>query len=140
MKKLFLLVAFCLNAGLHHGQNVPLSSVFIQHEPGSLLVSNSDTSYLFHAYVLTQDLNGIDTVALACQNFSANAWVPASDTSYTWSLVLADSLAGPTSYGVCKPNDNLLHICLGRLYFSTRHRFIFTLSGTNGILTKEFTF
>lgn len=140
MKKLFLLAALLYSAGVLKSQNVPLSSVLIQPETGSLQVISGDTSYLFNAYVLTQELYGIDSVALASENFTAGTWLPAKDTSYTWSLVLNDTLAGPGAYGVCKPNSNLLKICLGRLYFSTRHHFFFTIQGPNGILTKEFTF
>ncbi len=141
MKSLFLLYSsllFCL--GPLSSQSVELSSFTIEHETGSLLVSNADTSYLFHAYVLTQLLNGIDSVTLVCEDLSANTWVPAKDTLYTWSLVTADTLSSSSAYEICKPNDNILKICLGRLYFAGRHRFTFTITGTNGLLTKEFIF
>src|SRR6218665_2307392 len=140
MKKLISFTIFFLSAGLLSSQVVPLSSLLIQSEPGSLQVSNGDSSYIFHAYVLTQELNGIDSLTLASENFLLNTWTPAKDTLYSWNLVLNDSLLASAPYHVCKPNSNLLQVCLGRLYFSTRHRFTFTVTGANGILTKEFIF
>lgn len=140
MKQLrFLYVFLCLSGSLF-SQNVASSSFVIQPQDSSLQVSNGDTSYVFHAYVLTQLLNGIDSVTLACENLLLNNWVPAKDTIYAWNLVNADTLSSFSAYGICKPNSNLLKICLGRLYFANRHRYTFTITGANGTLTREFIF
>jgi hypothetical protein len=34
----------------------------------------------------------------------------------------------------------MFQLCLGRFYFSVRHKFTITVNSVNGVLTKEFDF
>lgn len=141
MKKNIILLTFLLSITKLSAQTDTLSSIVILNQDSTLMFTNNDSSYVFNAFIVTQALDGISTVTLACQTLAANAqWVLQKDTSYTWNQVTIDSLFGATSYQICKPNDATLLICLGRLYYSTRYKFTFTLMGNNGILTKEFNF
>jgi hypothetical protein len=139
MKKLFFLL---LIAGYGvKAQTTLLSRIVISKEDSTILVNNGDTSYVFSAYILTEGLNGISTITLTSKNYvsSNNTWPVVKDTSYTWGAITITN-HNNQSYNICKENDNLLKVCLGRLNYATRQKFLFTLSGSNGVLTKEFVF
>lgn len=140
MKNWFILFGLCVSMSISKAQIDELSRIQITHNDSSLLVNGIDSSYTFSAYVLTQSLSGITSVTLTCDSLSQDtSWTSVADTVYTWSMVSATAPAG-LPFEVWKTTDNILSICLGRLYFNTRYRFTFSIDGPNGLLIKEIVF
>ena len=103
--------------------------------------SFGDTSYVFNALVLTHTIGGISGFSLTCKIYDKHTkgWVLEKDTSYLWSEVSRTTHDNQVNV-VCKPNNNTLKVCLGRLDPAIRRKFIFKVTGSNGPLTKEFNF
>lgn len=139
MKKIILFLVLLLSIQQLKSQSPTLSSVRILNEDSTLLLS-PDTSYIFNAYVVTQILGGISSVTVSCADYvNDSTWTPVKDTVYSWSSI-TNPQSGFMAYAASKPNNNLLRVCLGRLHYAQRQRFIFLVAGSNGIITKEFFF
>jgi hypothetical protein len=140
MKKTIFLFLF-LGFSYLKSQVISLTRIKLMKDDSSLQVTGGDTSYVYNAFVITYTSGGISTFTLSCKSYDlqSTAWLSNKDTSYTWANV-SDSTNNNQVYVICKPNDNMLKVCLGRLDPATRRKFLFNVTGNNGILTKEFDF
>jgi hypothetical protein len=116
------------------------SRIKIMHDANSLSVNNGDTSYVFNAFIVSQPSTDVSSIRLIFKNYSGNnVFTTEKDTTYAWSQV--NSLSNPVSrYGTYKVNGNIIKVCLGRFYWSTRQRFSIQLSGNNISFIKEYNF
>ncbi len=140
MKKIttFILLMSCY---LLSSQANYLNRINIIKNDSTLQVNNGDSTYIFTAKILTHVINGINSFSLTSKTYNRqnSTWITDKDTSYIWSSITSTSNTNQ-NYSTSKANDNLTEISLGRQYPGTRRKFIFTVSGTNGTLTKEFDF
>ena len=140
MKKIvFLFICF----GFFHAksQDSTLTRIKLLKDDSTLLASAGDTSYIFNAWVVTYADSGITGFSMTCKTYyySTANWVVDKDTSFVWNNVSVDS-TNNQEYNICKPNDNMLKVCLGRLDPAIRRKFIFNVTGSNGTVIKEFNF
>jgi hypothetical protein len=138
MKQIILLF-LVLSAWNFHAQNNRLVKIKILKEDSTLEVNGTDSSYIYNAYVVSTNANVITGVDLEFRNKSDSSWVTAKDSSYNWSQI-SNKMHNNIQFKMCKPNNNTFKLCLGRFYYSVRHKFTIAVSSTNGSLTKEFDF
>jgi hypothetical protein len=141
MKKLMLLAFALLCLKPVCGQINSPGRIRVLPQDSSLLVSGSDSSHLYNALLIARQMGSISSATVVCKHYNAATaqWVTDKDTAYAWSLVTITS-HNNQAFKICKLNGGILKLCLGRLGSATRKKFIFTLSGSNGVFTKEFDF
>lgn len=140
MRRFIAIIFCCLSSQVSLKAQNSQTRIKICSIDSTFLISGNDSSAIFNAYVLTELLNGVTGVTLTCQNlYQDTVWNTANDTSYVWSQVISDSLTA-SPFNATRTNENIICICLGRLYYGVRQKFIFVVDGTNGLLTREFIF
>jgi hypothetical protein len=111
-------------------------------EDSTFINNNGDSSQVYSAYMYFDDLNALTSLTLAANYLDANTlqWVVEKDTSYTWNTISLEAHSN-LPYQICKPNDNMLKLCLGRLYFNTRKKFqLLITDDASSITNKEIQF
>jgi len=141
MKTLFVFAFALLGMLPVCAQTSLLGKVKIIPQDTSLVVSNSDSSYIYDALIFARQAGSLSSVTVTCRYYNAASqqWITEKDTSYACATVTITA-HNNQAYKICKPGTGLLKLCLGRMSGGTRRKLTFTVLGINGVLTKEFNF
>ena len=135
----FFLAFFTLIQNNGHAQRIQIKVVA---EDSTFLTNNGDSSQIYSAYMYFDDLNALTSLTLVTNNLDSTTsqWTVEKDTSYTWNDVSLEA-HNNLPYQICKPNANMLKLCLGRLYFNNRKKFqLLITDDANSMINKEIQF
>lgn len=139
MKNILLTLLLILSLNHVYGQSNINIKIKVLKEDSTLEIVNGDTSFIFNVHVVSISENTIASVRLVFKNLIGTQWTTVKDTSYYWNQV-SNTKHVNLPFKICKPNTNNFKLCLGRFYYSSRHRFSVTVNSNNSVLTKDFEF
>lgn len=131
---ILIFLSFCSLA-----QTDPQISFKVIKNDTTLQINGSDTSYIYNAYVISENANSITSVNLIMNILQGGSWVVSQNQTFTWSVV-GSAEVNTAAFTAKKLNTNILNVCLGRFYFSSRKKFTLNVTTNTGSTLKEFTF